>query len=166
METNEKNVQKDIVEQVIEAMNREFEYWFEEYPDVDESDIWWVYRDGEYKHVTNLAEKEGDLAVHYFKNAYCPLYAQLLSELFEGGQVLYSERHVIFSYNGQYYDAGGKYTEDTSLYDTITLTPTFIMEFCAEYPYTDSNQELYAKMKTKGEEVLKTNKGMQLQFKQ
>lgn len=166
MEIKQENTQKDIVEQVIEAINREFEYWFEEYPDIDEADIWWVYRGGEYRHVTSFAKKEGDLAVHYFTNGYCALYAQLLSELFEDGQVFCNDKHMIFFYNGHYYDARGKYTEDVSLFNPVVLTPACINEFCVEYASTISNQELCAMMKIKGEEVLKKIKGMQKEKKQ
>lgn len=146
---------RNIIETVIEEMNLEFEYYFEDYPEIDGSDIWWYYdpQDNIVKHVANLCKKGGDLSVYYYRRGYCPLYAKLLKMLFHEGKIFHSSSHMIFLYKNEYYDAGGKIEIDPNDYEE---TPEdFNMQAFAKFKLdTYANTDLLNKMYQKGLQVL------------
>lgn len=143
---------------VINEMNKTFEYYFEEYNEISSSDIWWYYHTTSQKwiHITNLYQKEGDLAIHYYKYGYCALYTHLLKELFQEGKIFWdcTKNHMYFYYEGNIYDASGIIQDPPQNMIEIQL-PIPFQEF-SKYGNINSeaNMNLLNLMKQKGLEIL------------
>lgn len=139
-------------------MNCTFEYYFEDFKDIDESEIWWYQtKDNEIKHVSNLCHKIGDLAVYYYTHGYCAAYAFLLKELFPDGIIWNNTDHMICEIDGNFYDASGKINVDESYLPTPPdLNPNQFSKF---YNATSpSNKKLLEIMYQKGFEVISQNR--------
>lgn len=146
----------DCIELVIKEMNKEFEYYYEDYKEIDESEIWWIFDPSKknYVHISNFCHEAGDLAVHYYRNGYCSLYAILLKSLFPEGTICDNGQHMVFYYQGAYYDAGGKIPEENSTF-FHTTNDEDMREFL-RYGFLKSpgNEKIIDLMFQKGKSVL------------
>jgi len=130
------------IELAIETLNQTFEFYFEEYPEIDESPIWWTQLYDPQKkvtkivHITNFCKKPGDLAIHFFRNGYCAVYANILKELFPEGTIYENMDHMIFLYEGNFYDAGKKIQVKPNEFMPVT-DPISPQDF-SKYPNAES----------------------------
>lgn len=145
---------------VIENINIIFEYYFEDYLEIDESNIWWIpiidqqTKKTNWKHIANFCQKQGDLAIHYYQNGYCALYAQILKFLFPSGKIYDNLEHFIFFYEGEFYDASGKLTIlDHNFQET---NENFSLNLASKYSNitSEANLELARKMVEKGRQII------------
>lgn len=146
------------IEKVIETLNQTFEFYYENYPDIDDSDIWWTFDHDKkkYIHVCNVCEKTGDLATYYYRHGYGGIYVTLLQELFPEGTILNNDRHIIFFYQNEYYDAGGKMEPETIKDYRVTTAED--LERFLEFRENRSNIDLKNKMLEEGRKVLYENR--------
>ncbi len=148
-------MQRSQIEKVIAAMNQEFEYHFEDYTDVDQCEIWWIYDSKKncVTHITNRCQKQGDLAIHYYQKGFCPIYAQILKRLFPEGVICHSISHMIFYYQDHYYDASGEI--EINPLDFIVTPENFNYQtFSQYYLSSEGNIILANKMYQKGLQIL------------
>lgn len=158
----------NLIEEIINKMNCTFEFYFEDFPDIDSSDIWWYY-DSEsknLKHICNKCEKAGDLAVHYYRHGYCAIYATMLQELFPEGIIFQNEKHMIFYYQGEYYDASGKLDSKEITYEpylqaTQDDIKNFLNNGALGFSETKSNLKLREILMQEGKNLLKENRSLQ-----
>lgn len=147
-----------MIQKIIMEMNKTFEYYFEEYNEISSASIWWYFdpKLNHYRHITNQCTKQGDLAIYYYSNGYCALYAYLLKELMEDGTILWSisRNHMFFSYEEIIYDASGIILYPPEDLQKIEV-PINLQEFSKYSNITSSaNFELLNLMKQKGLELL------------